>query len=290
VLVVLAVAAPASARASQLIDRNASHVRLAVNRAGQALVTYRARGGVRHVLAWNAVNAIHPEAGVPQVTFRLDYSGGWGTYRRPVWKTFRNACRPYAGPPLAWFVSGCTAPDGSLWALQAWQRELPNYGLDPTPGEAVWELRLSHWTGPLPVLTIHLDWAYRRYDHLFGSLTYLGAPVYGFGSTASGAPLDRFGRNIYLDTYDSAYGAGWRRENSFLSHRGMGSFCYGFYPHGDRASGKGTQYRATAIGPGVTPDVMWQGAALGSYDPAADRALADVQRATIGADPLCHPV
>ena len=290
VVVALAVAAPASAHASQLIDRNARHVRLEVNRRGQALVTYRLNGRLRHVLAWNAINAVSPTAGRAQVSFRLDYSGGWGTYRRPMWKTFRNVCRPYVGPPLAWFLAGCTAPDGSLWALQIWERELPDYGDTPTPQNAVWELRLSHWTGPLPVLTIHLDWAYRRYDHLFGSLTYLGQPVYGFRSTAAGAPLDRFGRNIFVDTLDSAYGAGWRRENSFLSHRGTGTFCYGFYPHGDRPVGKGTAYRATAIGPGVLPDVMWQAAALGPYDPTVSRQLADVLRQVVGTDALCRPV
>src|SRR5262249_36609949 len=77
---VLAVAAPASAHASQLIDRNATHVRLEVNRQGQALLTYRAYGRQRRVLAWNAVNAVPPSAGRAQVAFRLDYSGGWGTY------------------------------------------------------------------------------------------------------------------------------------------------------------------------------------------------------------------
>ena len=290
VVALLAVAAPVSAHASQLIDRNASHVRLEVNRRGQALLTYRADGGVRRVLAWNAMNALPPSADRPQAAFRLDYSGGWRTYRRPFWKTFRDACRTYAGPPIAWFLTGCTAPDGSLWALQAWQRALPNYGVQPTAQQAVWELRLSHWTGPLPVLTIHLDWAYRRYDHLFGSLTYLGEPVYGFKATPTGSPLDPFGRNIYVDTLDSAYGAGWWRENSFLSHRGTGTFCYGFYPHGDYPAGKGSAYRATAIGPGVLPDVMWQAAALGPYDAALDRQLADVMRQTVGNDPLCRPV
>jgi hypothetical protein len=286
----LAVAAPASANASQLIDRNATHVRLQVSRTGQALLTYRVNGHARHVLAWNGLNAVPPSSGSRQIAFRLDYSGGWGTYRKLVWRSFANVCGPYNGPPLAWFLTGCTAPDGSHWALQRWQRELPNYGTSPSGSQAVWELRLSHWTGPLPVLTIHLDWAYRRYDHLFGSLTYLGAPVYGFHSTSVGAPLDSFGRNVYVDTFASAYGGGWRRENSFLSHSPTGTFCYGFYPHGDRPAGKGTRYRATAIGPGVTPDVMWQSTALGAYNPGLDRQLADVLRVTVAGDPLCRPV
>jgi hypothetical protein len=42
---------------------------------------------------------------------------------------------------------------------------------------------------------------------VFGRLTYLGQPVYGMRATTKGAPLDSFGRNIYLDTFNSAYGA-----------------------------------------------------------------------------------
>jgi hypothetical protein len=37
------------------------------------------------------------------------------------------------------------------------------------------------------------------------------------------------------------------------------------------------------IGPGVTPDVTWEGRAPGPYDAAANAA----QREVLGADPLC---
>jgi hypothetical protein len=290
VALVVALGIPAGAGASTLIDRNASGISLEVDGAGRALVSYRAGGKSRHVLAWGAVNAIAPAVGRRQVNFRLDYSGGWGSERKDVWRTFVNTCGPYTGPPLAWRVTACTAKDGSNWALQSWQRMLPNYGLTPNAGQAVWELRLSHWTGGLPVLTVNANWAYRTYDHLFGTFTYDGAPVYGFGSTAQGNPLDTFGRNLYVDTFDSAYGSGWKRENSFLMHRGTGDFCYGFYPHGSRPAGNGQRYRATIIGPGVTPDVMWQGTPLGAYDPDLDRQLADVQRQVYASDRLCKPV
>ena len=53
-------------------------------------------------------------------------------------------------------MTGCKAADGSYWALQAWQRMLPNYGLVASPKQSVWELRLSHWSGPLPELTVNL--------------------------------------------------------------------------------------------------------------------------------------
>ena len=291
VMLGVAVAASAvaaqTARASQLIDRNAHDVKLAVNDKGEALVTYVAHGRVRHVLAWGAVNAIAPTRARPQVAFELDYAGGWGKYHDDYWKTFGDRCGKYDGPALAWFVTACKAPDGSYWALQAWQRELPDYGVAPTAAQSSWELRLSHWTGPLPVLDISVDWAYRRFDKLFGVYSYRGDPIFGFHSTSVGNPLDGFGRNLYVDTYDSSYGTGWKRDNSFLTHTGRGSFCYGFYPHGDHPAGTGTRYRATAEGPGVTPDVMWEGGAPGPFDPSVHAE----ERTELAAldDPLCRP-
>ena len=275
------------AAASELIDRNAKNVRLAVNEKGQALLTYRAQGKLHRVLAWGAVNAIAPTTARAQVKFRLDYSGGYGTFRRPVWKTFKNACTAYDGPELKWFVTGCTAPDGSYWAIQSWQRMLPNYGVKPTPKQAVWELRLSHWTGEPPVLEVKLNWAYRRFHHLYGRFTFGGQPVYGFKSTRFGNPLDTFGRNLYVDTFNSAYGPGWKRENSFLMHKGTGAFCYGFYPHGRHPAGNGTRYRATIIGPGVTPDAYWESDAPGDYSREFDVTANDEIRAL--GDPLCKP-
>jgi hypothetical protein len=284
--------APA-ARASQLIDRDAVGVKLEVNNQGIALLTYRARGVSRHVLAWGAIDALPPTPGRQQVKFSLDYSGGWGTFKRDVWKSFKNVCGPYQGPPLVWVVTACTAPDGSSWALQSWQRGLPNVGLNSTSWlQSAWELHLSHWDTELPVLDVRTDWAYRRYDHLFGSYTYLGRPIDGFHVTRTGAPLDTWARNIYVDTFNSVYGPGWQRENSFLTHNPTGTFCYGFYPgqnNSHRPPGTGTFYRATAIGPGVTPDVFWQSAAPGPYDRTLDLQLNDVQRSFFAGDHLCKP-
>ena len=158
-LLPLAVVAAASvlvapAAASQLVDRNARNVRLAVNARGEALLTYRTGGRLRRVLAWGAVNARPPSTTQAQVAFRLDYAGGWGKYRRDEWRTFRDVCRRYDGPPLAWLVTACKAPDGSLLGLQRGSEMLPNYGLDPTPDQSVWELHLSHWTGDAAVLEL----------------------------------------------------------------------------------------------------------------------------------------
>ena len=283
----VAFACATAAQASQLIDRNAHDVSLAVNAKGEAMITFSEGGKVKHVLAWGAVNAIAPTPSREQVAFHLDYAGGWGTYHRDYWKTFGGSCGAYDGPPLAWKVTACKAPDGSYWALQSWQRELPNYGVSPSASQSVWELRLSHWTGALPVLTISQDWSWHRFDHLFGTLSYGGTAVYGFRSTSSGVPLDTFGRNLYVDTFDSKYGTGWRRENSFLTHTGTGAFCYSFNPHGAHPAGTGAKYRATVEGPGVTPDVMWQGTAPGAYNKAADE-LANQAIAQLG-DRQCKP-
>jgi hypothetical protein len=279
------VVAPASA--SEIIDRNAKNVRLAVNKKGEALLTYRSGGTVKRVLVWGAINAIAPTTTRPQVKFKVDYAGGWGKYRRPVWKTFANRCGAYDGPELQWFVTACKAPDGSYWAIQSWQRMLPNYGLDPSPKQAVWELRLSHWRGPLAELEVKTNWAYRRFDHIYGRYTYNGKPVHGFKSTPSGNPLDTFGRNLYVDTFNSAYGPGWKRENSFLMHNGSGAFCYGFFKHGSRPVGAGERYRATIIGPGVTPDIYWEAEAPGDYSRELDVVANDEIRELGSA--LCKP-
>jgi hypothetical protein len=276
VTVLLAAAAlPVAASASQMIDRNAKGVRLAVNAKGTALLTYRARGRVHHVLAWGAVNARVPTRGARQVAFRVDYSGGWGSQRRLVWRNFKNACGPYRGPQLQYLVSACTAPDGSHWAIQKWQRMLPPYGLRPTKAESGVELHLSHWAGELPEFVVKQDWVYRRFDHLYGWLRYKDTGVYGFKNSRWGAPLDSWGRNVFVDTYNSAYGRGWKRENAFLTHTGSGAFCYGFYPHTWQGrsfpAGDGQVYRATVMGPGVTPILFWTEPALPRFDPVLEQ-------------------
>lgn len=285
----------AAGHASELIDRDATVISFKVNELGQAGIVYRTPSkGVRYVLAWGAVNALAPTRGGQQVAFRKDYAGGWSAYRGNVVKTMRNVCEPYDGPALPWLLQACKAPDGTYWALQGWQRALPNLGLEPwKPEQRVTELHLSHWSGDLPVLTVYTDWVYsKRFHHLFGTFVYQGSPVYGFSSTSSGVPLDSWGRNVYLDTLDSAYGSGWKRENSFLAHTGTGVFCYGFYEHdpypgypsGRRPRGDGSRYRITAMGPGVTPLVIWEGDDPGEYDAndaatvAREREMNELQR------------
>jgi hypothetical protein len=136
-----------------------------------------------------------------------------------------------------------------------------------------------------------------RFQSIFGRYTYDGQPVYGFGTTRVGAPTDGFGRLIYLDTFDSVYGSGWRRENSFVAHNPSGVFCYGFYPFdptaggykhppgqtAKRGPGIGSQYRLFAEGPGVTPDIATIVQPLHAFDARnpADVAFEQQQAETI---------
>jgi hypothetical protein len=274
--VVLSSAGPSPAGASQsLSDLNTVGPTLQVNAGGEALVSYtRSNGKARHVLVWGAVNALAPTSGQPQARFKFDYAGGWGKYRRPAyWRSFKNACRPYDGPALADFVAGCDAPDGSYWALQSWQRRLPVLGFTPwTALQSSYELHVSHWTGPLPRLDVGVHWTYGHSTvGLFGQLTYDGQPVYGFGSTPYGVPKDRYSRTVYIDTFNSVYGAGWHRETGILVHRPGGTFCHSFVPQQPPSgfpsqdtvpAAPGDRYRVTVMGPGVTPVVEWVGDGL----------------------------
>ena len=264
----------APAFGSAIVGRNVARPTLAIDRHGRAHVSYSIGGRRRVLVASGAINARAPSRSRPQVQFTIRYGVG-GT----------GVCRPYDGPPLAWLVKACKAPDGSYWALQSWQRLKPNFG----GAEGATELHLSHWRGAPAQLVIYQNWAERRYRHIFGRLTYRGRGVYGFTATRVGAPLDTYGRNIYVDTFDSRYGKGWHRENSFLTHhrgRTLGDFCYGFFPHSGHPSGQGTRYRATVEGPGVTPDVMWAADDAGPFDASVQSQMQALERSW--GDPKCR--
>src|SRR6266404_4149367 len=267
-----ALAWSSSAFGAQLIDRNASGVKLMLNQRNEALLTYRAAGKLKHVLVWGAIDAAQPKKGFHQVKFKVDYAGGWGKYHRDYSKTFGGQCLPYKGPALPNVVVACTAPDGSYWAAQQWPQALPDLGFTPwTPALSAQWLEISHWSSDIVKITAYSDWVYSgRFQEIFGQITYRGQPVYGFGTTSVGAPTDSFGRLLYLDTFNAAaYGSGWRRENSFVPHNPTGVYCYGFYtfdpteggyvhPPGQtaqRGPGIGEKYRLTMAGPGVIPNV-----------------------------------
>jgi hypothetical protein len=285
-----------TAGASDLIGMNAQRITLEVHN-GRALVEFTEKGARRHVLVWGAVNARTPDSGLPQVRFRHDFSGGLKLEHRAMWKSFPNDCRPYDGPQLPYLLVACKAPDGSYWALQSWQRNLPHRGVDPwTDAQRAWDLRVSHWTGPIATVEVYTDWAFDGEAHdIFGRMSYGGVPVHGFHTAASGAPTDSYGRSLFIDTYDSAYGPGWKRETSVVFRRPSGAFCYSFWPTRDaslpgrpaRPEGHGTRYRISVVGPGVTPDVTAEANDLGRYDPAVERQQDALFTQVIAGDKFC---
>ena len=287
----LILAAPAGASETFALD--AQNLTLQVN-GDTALVSYTAKGKRRHLLAWGAVNALASTSEAPQVSFRRDYSGGWNSRGRAVWPRFFNRCRPYTGPPLPFMVTSCTAPDGTHWAVQAWQRRLPMRGFDPwKPNQAALEFHLSHWSGPVAVLEVSPNWTYGgQWQGLFGRLTYAGTPVFG-SRTPSSVKRDGYARYVYIDTRNSVYGAGWKHDAGKVLHVRNGGFCYSFVPQGPpagypdtatRGPAVGDLHRVTVMGPGVTPDVQWEGAPLGRYDAERDASYNTLFDRLIGTD------
>jgi hypothetical protein len=295
VLVVVAAALilAAPAAASEIFAVDATNVTLQVNGA-TALVSYTANGKRRHLLAWGAINANPALSEVPQTSFRRDYSGGWKSRGKAVGATFANRCGPYAGPALPFLVLACTARDGTNWAIQAWQRLLPMRGFDPwKPGQAVTEFHLSHWSGAVAVLEVSPNWTYGgRWQGLFGRLTYSGAPVFGT-RTPTASRRDAYGRYVYIDTRNSVYGPGWKHDAGKVLHLRNGAFCYSFVPQvpppgypdtAPRGPAVGDLHRVTVMGPGVTPDVQWEGAPLGRYDAGQDDAFNALFDRLVGPD------
>jgi hypothetical protein len=297
VVVVAALAlAPAAIASQPLGDLNVTGVKLAVNADGKALLSYRREDGrPRDVLVWGAINARTPSRSVPQVAFRFDYSGGLRTYGRRIAPRFVNRCRRYDGPQLVFLVAACTAPDGSYWAVQAWYRLLPMRGFAPwLPEQGKLEFHVSHWSGPLAQLDVSQNWTYGgHWQGLFGRMTYGGAPVYGFRTPSATKRGDAYARYVYIDARDSVYGPGWRHDAGKVLHVGNGAFCYSFVPQvppagypsrTPRGPAIGDAHRVTVMGPGVTPDVQWEGPPLGAYDAARDAAFNELFDKLVGRD------
>ena len=282
VLVISFVFAPAAFASEPLGDLDIHGVTLRVNARGEALLTYtRANGRLRHVLVWGAVNARPPDPDRPQVAFRYDYSGGLKKYGHLVAAAFSNACARYDGPPLAYQVGACKAPDGTYWAIQAWYRLLPMRGFTPwKPEQGALEFHVAHWSGPLAKLEVSQNWTYGgSWQGLFGRMTYADAPVFGFKTPSATRRGDGYARYAYIDTHNSMYGPGWHHDAGKVLHLRNGAFCFSFVPQvpppgypdrKPRGPGNGDRHRVTIMGPGVSPDVQWEGPALGGYDAVRD--------------------
>ncbi|MGN6379955.1 MAG: hypothetical protein ACTHNU_13465 [Gaiellales bacterium] len=338
-LAMVSLVAP-QAIASQMITRDAKYpsIKAGVLRGEKvAAVTYYASGAWHHVLVWGAENARPYSTSVHQVEFKVNFSGGYGSlFGINAWKKLSNQCvadKPLKSSlPLA--VAACTMKTNphEHWALQVWQRTLPDAGVKPrTSLQRAFELHVSHWTDAyMPVLWLKWGWSNAgptlHYDHLYGVMSSDAFRVYGHSSTAVGNPTDSYGRNIYVDAQNPVWGhdgayvqpGGWVRFNAFLTHFPRGDFCASVYKTNLGVARPGydaaTRYRATAMGPGVTPIVRWSGpppgtyaaggfpggfsfapvvfpgAGRGAYDPTQALQLNDEQRSIAGSADTCYKV
>ena len=230
-----ALAAPASRERGALRPQRGARSTLAVNRKGEALVSYvRSDGQPRHVARLGGRQrqpAVDPDGAAGALPF--DYAGGWGKYRNPrYWQAFRDACVPYDGPPLRTSSprarrptarTGRCSPGGGGCRCSASHRGSPSTrGASSTSrtGRASCRSSRSSPTGRTAAA---------------GRVSSGASPTSAHRCTVSprpakGNPKERYGRNVYIDTLDSVYGPGWKRESGILTHRPTGTFCHSFVP------------------------------------------------------------
>ena len=230
-----AVLAPPAAAGSELIARNATAsasrpTRRAArsSRSARRAVETAARLGARSTRG-------HPSQAQPQVAFKLQYGGSIGP----------NVCGAYKGPPLAWQVAACTAPDGDPLGAPGLAADAPELRRRAE--------RASKPPGSSGSRTGRAACQARDLDGLVvpplppplraSSPTATGG-VFGFKSTRFGVPLDTYGRNIFVDTFGSATAPAGSGEQ-LPDPRAGGGFCYGFYPTARtrRAGGSATARR-----------------------------------------------
>jgi len=206
-VIAVALLAPASASASLKVASWARNPTLKVGARGAAEVDWTS-GGRRH-----------------SVVIARNGSLRYGTHVKGRDLSFSTTS---VSIPMALAVR--QTPNGSYWALQAWRR------LRTGP----LELRFSRWKGEPTLLTLDAVCCKWRSENVVGQATFHGRPIFGRHATRTGVPLDKFGRNVYLDTYRG----GWRRMMGILTHRNTGRFSLWIRPYW-----RGTAYRGTIIGP-----------------------------------------
>ena len=300
---IAALVVPAGAEASQLIARDAKDITLRVNARGQALVGYRAKGS-SGTCSRGARSRASPggRSGAGRVPRRLlgrlgdvpqdrslAGSSASAASTRDSPRLVRDGLHDAGRQPLGAPVVAVRPAEPRARPVEA----AP--GLVGAPRSAI---------GPANSRSSRSGRTGRTASA--STTCSAGSPTSASPPTAlprrpTGNPADGFGRNIDLDTYNSAYGP-WleTREQLPLPPRHQRSSVTWLIPArplsratpavGRRPAGKGERYRATVVGPGVLPDVTWEAAAPGAYDEALDRQLAEQQRAVYGNDTLCKPL
>jgi hypothetical protein len=218
---------PVGAQASIKIAAGAHDASLRVNAKGFATISWTTAGGARR----SAVVA----------------PGGKTTWDRTA--SGADITSPSAEVKLPLLVELRRGPSGRFFALQSWRR------LKDGPVE----LRLSRWFGAPTKLPIHAVCCKWRSEMVKGRATFHGRPIYGYSNTPEGVPLDKYGRNVYIDFMKHGT---WHRTMGILTHRPTGRFSLWIRPYW-----RGSAYRARMIGPNwgrtLAPDAQgWTKSAL----------------------------
>jgi hypothetical protein len=206
--ILISVALPSAAEGSIKIAGNAKNPVLRVNAKGFATVTYTVRG--------RRTSAVVTPRG--RVLYGRRAGGG-------------DVSLPSVGVALPMLVTLRVSPTGRFFALQSWRR------LKRGPVE----LRFSRWFGPPTLLTLGAVCCKWRSEIVRGHASFHGRPIFGYGSTPSGNPTDKYGRNVYLDTYRRG---AWRRMMGILARRPTGFFRLWIRPYW-----RGSSYRGRISGP-----------------------------------------
>ena len=202
------------------------------------------------------------------------------------WKTFGTTCLPYDGPPLAWRghgVQGARRLVLGASGVAAQAAELRRAVVRRPPGGSC-----TCRTGPARSRCSDHDGPGRRAATTCSAPSRSTAPA----STAS-ARRSRASRST-ASAATSTWIRSTRRTAPAGSVRTASSRTGPAEPsatcsrrHGARPIGDGKQYRATVIGPGVTPDVMWTGTRPAPAS-AADQAKTAAAIKALN-DPGCQP-
>jgi hypothetical protein len=207
---IMCIAMAAAAHGSVKVAGNAKSPTLRVSHKGVAEIGWTTTAGTRrHALVYRD-----------------------GTIRWSQRIATRDVSSPSRSNRLPLAVAVRQTPDGRLWALQSWRR------LRGGP----MELRFSRWRCAPTRLTLNATCCKWKGENIAGRASFHGKPVHGFSATPEGVPLDKFGRNVYLDT---RRGGQWRRMLGILARRPHGRFNLWIRP----PPWHGTQYRATISGP-----------------------------------------
>jgi hypothetical protein len=215
---------PLPAEASIKIAGDARNPTLRVNASGTATITWRTGSGARR----SAI--VRP--------------GGRLYYGRTASGRDVSSATTAVSIPMKLVLR--QTPDGRFWALQAWRR------LKTGPVE----LRFSRWRDAPTKLVVRTTCCRWRSEVVYGKATFHGRPIYGYRFTPQGAPLDRLGRNVYLDTFRRG---SWKRMMGVISHRPTGNFRLWIRPHW-----QGRYYRGRIVGPNwgrqLAPDAQGRAA------------------------------